>query len=134
MGRTKKPFIDKKKSVTYRLVFKSSEYGEAGGERAFIPVRGGGRGCPEMEEEPVRAPMSAAMAFSHFFGGQEPTEDDRKEIVSLGLPDDGYNYLQHVRVIGQGSCSLLQEEGRPVVDAKPVEGENQWILKGLQCF
>lgn len=125
MGKTKKPFIDKNKAVTYRLVFKSSEYGEEGGERAFVPIRGAGQGFPALEEERPSAPMSASMAFNHFFGGREPTEEEKKEIVSLGLPDDGYNYLDHVRVVGQGSCSLQKEEGRMVVEAKkPVEGRH----------
>lgn len=112
MGRHRKPFIDKKKAVTYRLVFKSSEYGDEPGERVFVPVRGPAEGCfsgfGEELGQPSSGPMSAEMARQFFFGGQdsEVTEEQREEMISMGLPDDGYNYLQHLRTVGKGKANL----------------------------
>ncbi|GMH40512.1 hypothetical protein BSKO_08416 [Bryopsis sp. KO-2023] len=122
MGRSRKPFVDKKKAVTYRLVFKSSEYGEESQERVFVPVRGpaGDEYSDVGSSYEGPGPMSAAMAHQLFFGGSEceATEEQREEMISLGLPDDGYNYLQHVRTVGKGKASLEKIEEEPQVQVE----------------
>ena len=30
------------------------------------------------------------------------SEEQRREIIGLGLPDDGYDYLRHLRTLGPG--------------------------------
>ena len=34
------------------------------------------------------------------------SEERRKELIELGFPDDGYDYLKHMRVLGRGQASL----------------------------
>lgn len=124
MGRTKKPFFDKKNSVTYRLVFKCSEYGEeGGGERIFVPIRGSGNVVAGMDTEtgPPK-PMLGVDAMRFFWGGEEPTEEERKLIVSMGLPDDGYNYLQHMRALGKKQAHLETVDEETEEDLKDDEG------------
>ena len=118
----KKKFIDKKKAATFRLVFKDSSeqaYGDIDGDgnghdRIFMRV-GGGHGhvagfdddesegsiFEDAEEEEggegrgkdrsLRVPSKSSSSA---------TTVARQEIIELGFPDDGYNYLQHLREIG----------------------------------
>lgn len=34
--------------------------------------------------------------------GEEMTEERRRELIALGFPDDGYDYLRHMRDLGKG--------------------------------
>lgn len=47
----------------------------------------------------------------------EISEDRRKELIELGFPDDGYDYLKHLRVLGKGQASLEGHEARPDFEA-----------------
>lgn len=108
----KKKFIDKKNSATYRLVFKESSSGSAAGggsgaggfvegaDRVFVRVDGGDAHVPgfdpdtEEENDGEREEQ-----------GRDPdrrgfSEHTRLELLELGFPDDGYDYLQHLREIG----------------------------------
>ena len=84
MGR-RKPFIDKKSATTYNLL-----YGDADEQ-------------PQANEA-LRPGDVARLQMDRDFGPFPPEEitwdlpgDKRKEIVELGLPDDGYDYLQHLK-------------------------------------
>jgi hypothetical protein len=127
MGKKTKKFIDKKKAATFRLVFKDSSdlsYGDGDGhDRTFARVDGGHIHVPgfddderddsifedadEEEEEgeegegeeggegrnrnrPSRIPSNSSSSAAAA----------RQELIELGFPDDGYNYLQHLREIG----------------------------------
>jgi hypothetical protein len=77
-GRRKKPFIDKKNAVTFRL------------EPADIAA------MRERQDEE-----------------RDPADDyDRREweLAELGLPNDGYDYFQHLRDAGQQFMSTLPAE------------------------
>lgn len=62
---------------------------------------------------------------SSFFGGLfddqrnylDPDDPDaearRREIIDLGFPDDGYDYLKHLRVLGRGRANLDMPASRP---------------------
>lgn len=38
--------------------------------------------------------------------GEELPEERRRELLQLGFPDDGYDYLRHMRTLGRGGASL----------------------------
>lgn len=47
---------------------------------------------------------------------QEPppdnmTEERRRELIELGFPDDGYDYLKHMRAPGRGGRANLEGPG-----------------------
>ena len=113
MGRRKG--FDKKHSVTYSLIHTSAPAGEQA-ERLWIEKsRGVGVGHPDPE---------AAAELQHDSGSRYPpghplsvlleepaadlTDEQRQEIVDLGLPDDGYDYLKHLR---DGAGSAGQSSG-----------------------
>lgn len=103
MGRTKS-FFDKTNSVTYSLIHTSAPAGEQSQRLWVEKNRGVGIGRPDSEEaseagvpagkeHPGGLPLSSIQSQP----AADLTEQDRTEIVDLGLPDDGYNYLQHLR-------------------------------------
>ncbi|MCO5569510.1 hypothetical protein L7F22_023223 [Adiantum nelumboides] len=100
----KKKFILKKQSATYRLVFKESSSAAAGEgtDRVFVRVDGGDSYVPgfdsEFDEEDNG--QYAQEQEAHDRGAGCIFEDARREMLELGFPDDGYNYLQHLREVG----------------------------------
>lgn len=51
------------------------------------------------------------------------TEERRQELIELGFPDDGYDYLKHLRVPGVGRAGLEVQAGRqPVEQAETFAG------------
>ena len=61
------------------------------------------------EKASQRYPVGHPLAWLQGDEDQKPLpEERRKEIVSLGFPDDGYDYLQHVR---QGHAEALVKAG-----------------------
>ncbi|KAL3372192.1 hypothetical protein AABB24_008638 [Solanum stoloniferum] len=127
----KKKFIDKKKSATFQLFACDSsdpayESGSSGADRVFVRVDNNTSysvdafhsadqinpddpnsiyaDAPEDEEE-----YNGWAAGYSGTGNQTVLlpDDVRKEILELGFPDDGYNYLHHLREIkntGGGSA------------------------------
>jgi hypothetical protein len=98
MGRRRR-FIDKKHGTTYYLVHKELNDGKDDGKLE------GDRELATAEEiAKRRAEGSERAAAKHPLSYLFVDEDDlvknneqREEILSLGLPDDGYNYLKHIR-------------------------------------
>ena len=92
MGR-RKPFIDKKTATTYSLLYNDAE--ETGGETSHRPAQSDGR---HVDGRPDHSAIIAELR-----GGQEAApvlqlpEEKRREIVALGFPDDGYDYLKHLK-------------------------------------
>ena len=131
MGRKKK-FIDKKKSATFQLIARDSSdpiYDDSpGNDRVFVRIDNNpvsvfaGSGEYEDEGEGDSDSIFADApednndneADDRVFGtpaagpSRKPLpENVRKEILELGFPDDGYNYLKHLREIkntGGGSA------------------------------
>lgn len=135
MGRKKKPFIDKRRATTYHLVHREiDENDEDDGDYELVSTQ-------EMGE---RRQEAAAAAGRHPMSFLFVTEDDmvqndqqRDEIRDMGLPDDGYNYLQHLRA--PGSQTLLavagtSTAGKGALQSVPEElcldgdGEHQLFL------
>ena len=100
MGR-RKPFIDKKHATTYSLVCEEGPEVQRGGPRDLL-------------DDPAFA--SACLDTERAVGGGLP-ENKRKEILDLGLPDDGYDYLQHVR---DPATEPLHDDG----EGNSVSGED----------
>lgn len=102
MGGRKKKFIDKKNSATFQLIARdTSDPSFSQSDRVFVRV----------DNNPVSFPVADDSAFDdspddYYYddggggvsGGPLP-EGVRREILELGFPDDGYNYLNHLREI-----------------------------------
>jgi len=113
----KKKFIDKKKSVTYNLVYRSTEDADDTPKRVLIESD---RPAEAIDVEAAadarqdsrrRYPPGHPLAWLEDEEQQDEMSDARRrELVELGFPDDGYDYLRHVRTLGHGSASM---EGMP---------------------
>ncbi|KAL4584477.1 hypothetical protein LXL04_009079 [Taraxacum kok-saghyz] len=122
MGRKKK-FIDKKKSATFQLMSRDSSdpnYSEGpSGDRVFVRVDGNSEkplfdGEQSDEDGPDGIFDDAPEDEEEEDGGNAVNQTRsglpdhlRTEILELGFPDDGYNYLSHLREIkdtGGGSA------------------------------
>ena len=112
MGK-KKAFIDKKQAVTYSLVHRTAEdhSDTETGDRLLV--------SNEQLGQPPDAPRDPRLLHQHFFGGDDETasqpisEDRRRENLEYGFPDDGYDYMRHLRIIGRGQASMEQHSNRP---------------------
>lgn len=134
-GGKRKPFIEKSKATTYNLLYRASEVqvdGEdAGPERELVEVsRGVGIGRPDAE-----AATGAAVQGSRYPPGhplsflQEPPPDNmseqrRQELIQLGFPDDGYDYLKHMRAPGRGGTANLEGQ---TADADAFAGPSIFV-------
>ncbi|XP_076958383.1 uncharacterized protein LOC143634099 [Bidens hawaiensis] len=115
MGKKKK-FIDKKKAATFQLISRDSSdpnYSESpSGDRVFVRVDGNSE-TPFFDEQADDDGNGIFDDAPDDYSGDEIDgragrlpDDVRREIVELGFPDDGYNYLAHlreIRVAGGGS-------------------------------
>ena len=162
----KKQFIDKKKSVTFNLVYRSNANSDARPDGVLVDsdkgVRVGRvdpeaigdasaesrRASPPGQEQrgppphawrlqpggaahvasvraaecalpappgPCRYPPGHPLSWlveEDGPTGEELPEERRRELVSLGFPDDGYDYLAHLRSLGRGAASL-EVDGAP---------------------
>jgi len=68
---------------------------------------------------------------------QEPrddmTEERRRELIELGFPDDGYDYLKHLRAPGRGGRANLEGPG-PAADSFAGERFRAFVLHGGQVL
>ncbi|GAV72456.1 hypothetical protein CFOL_v3_15944 [Cephalotus follicularis] len=137
----KKKFIDKKKSATFQLLPRdtsdSNHTETPGSDRVFVRVDNSPyfvnsffaddddpnsifADAPEDETDPAdfgRVPSRSQGSSS----GTAPLPDDvRKEILELGFPDDGYNYLMHLREIkNTGGGSAFYHNPKAKLDQLP---------------
>jgi protein LTV1 len=107
----KKKFIDKKNAVTYNLVFRSTEDGDNAPSRTLAEAGGAELDGAAPAARPAapagRYPPGHPLAWLEAERNQEDIpEGRRRELVELGFPDDGYDYLRHVRTLGHGGASL----------------------------
>ncbi|TKY72375.1 LTV1-like protein [Spatholobus suberectus] len=105
MGGKKKKFIDKKNSATFQLIARdSSDPSFSHSDRVFVRVDSNPVSFPVADDDSV---FEDAPDEDGGVGGGPLPEDVRREILELGFPDDGYNYLNHLREIknaGAGSA------------------------------
>ncbi|XP_010426529.1 PREDICTED: protein LTV1 homolog [Camelina sativa] len=131
----KKKFIDKKKAATFELCPRDTSdprYSDApGGDKIFLrvdqnPVNINAFVEEEEEEEEVEdyskfedAPEELAYGYSGDSSNPLPAHL-RKEILELGYPDDGYNYLEHLREIkNTGGGSNFYSNPKLEIDQLP---------------
>ncbi|KAJ7966829.1 protein LTV1-like [Quillaja saponaria] len=146
----KKKFIDKKKSATFQLLARDStdpNFGEAqGSDRIFVrvgnnPVSGdnlfdgdqdnvlddsdhNSRFADAPKDDDDRVLGSSTRPQSAIDGDvskSHPLPDHvRREILELGFPDDGYNYLIHLREIkNTGGGSAFYHNPKAKIDQLP---------------
>ncbi|MEW5310106.1 MAG: hypothetical protein WDW38_001935 [Sanguina aurantia] len=138
MGKTK-PFINKKQSVTFYLTHNDGGSSDSGDEE-----QGG--------EAATNVDATAAGTSGTYAGGYDGdtgsvvegslwddgaytmTAEKRKEMLLMGLPDDGYDYLRHLKAIATGGetasvgkqdAGLSSAAGQfPALNEVPEEGEH----------
>lgn len=101
----KKSWIDKKKATRYTLVYHSTDDHDEAPLREFVPTHQlGASDDQQPTSTPGRYPPGHPLAF---LNEQDPlTEERRREIIALGFPDDGYDYLKHLRRRGAVAASV----------------------------
>ncbi|DBA99090.1 hypothetical protein WJX77_009113 [Trebouxia sp. C0004] len=119
MGKSR-PYIDRKQAASYSLVYRNAEAGQETSDRQWIESsKGVGVGRPDAEAVLQQADTAPRAPYiPRWFQDEvdDISEDRRKEVIELGFPDDGYDYLKHMRVLGKGQASLEGAEAH--VDAE----------------
>jgi protein LTV1 len=112
MGKKKKPFIDKRNSTTYSLIFRETEDVDDAVERLLVPADAVPEAPDSTRPEAGPSGMATARALLSQMRGEEEEEGEgeeqgdgmaeerRKENILSGFPDDGYDYVKHLRTIG----------------------------------
>lgn len=134
MGKHKKKFIDKKKSATFQLLARDSSDPNYNvgpdGDRVFVRIDNNAAHYSIDEEEDGDPDSRFADALGDedddgegHWDTQRPMQpaglpdEVRKEILELGFPDDGYNYLVHMRDIkNAGAGSTYYENPKAKLD------------------
>lgn len=148
----KKKFIDKKKSATFQLFARDSSdpnyADEPGSDRVFVRVDNNPYSVDLLSDENHdEVSNQAEDPNSIYADAPEDVEDDdedvggglgrqtglksssapfsehvRKEILELGFPDDGYNYLLHMREIrNTGGGSAYYQNPKAKIDQLPLD-------------
>ncbi|XP_058220710.1 uncharacterized protein LOC131330953 [Rhododendron vialii] len=138
----KKKFIEKKKSATFQLFardYSDPNYSDGPtGDRVFVRVDNNPYSAPDTFCDDQNGAVPGEDPNSVFADAEDDYDDDgggyfeteptalpdhaRKEILELGFPDDGYNYLDHLREIkntGGGSTYYHNEKAK--LDPVPVD-------------
>lgn len=110
MGK-KKPFINRKSAVTFSVVSRCDDQEDDEAGVALVEGRLGP--TPEAWRSSDRAAEPCHPLDLLGLGEQvenEPMKEERRrEILEYGFPDDGYDYLKHMKTIGigRGSTGLV---------------------------
>lgn len=110
MGR-RKPFIDKKSATTYSLLYNDAD--ETGDDEA--PGRASRDAGPATSKSDHRAIIAELQGWQDEASVVQISEERRREIVDFGFPDDGYDYLKHLKGSTDDSQGLkddLSSSGR----------------------
>lgn len=153
MGRKTKKFIDKKRSATFQLLSRDSRdpsfaADAPGGDRVFVRVDNNpfsvetfGDECGDEDPDSIFADAPDDVEGSEGAGGfgslvgtstakkQQLPEHVRREILELGFPDDGYNYLLHLREIrNTGGGSAFYQNPKTRLDLVPKDVKVSFLL------
>ncbi|KAM3304591.1 protein LTV1 [Capsicum chacoense] len=132
----KKKFIDKKKAATFQLFARDSsdpgfESGSTGADRVFVRVDNNTSYSVDAFHDDPNSIFADApddeQEYDYrigYSGTENQTgllpDDVRKEILELGFPDDGYNYLEHLREIkNTGGGSAYYENPKAKLNELP---------------
>jgi protein LTV1 len=140
MGGKKKGFIDKKRSATYTLVARdsASSSNPLSTDRVFVRTDNhhdySVPGFLNSDEEQYNRDEESSIfadavedaeggaCYAEKGSGSGLPEDARREILELGLPDDGYNYLIHLREIrNEGGGYAYYQNPRARFDLLPLD-------------
>ena len=143
MGR-RRAFIDKKRATTYSLIY-AGEGGAAGAggapeERLLVDAaRKVGVGRPDSEavararqgEPPGTYPPGHPLEWLDAEPGEALSPERRQELLELGFPDDGYDYIKHLRAGGRQPVGLdaAQAQSGPRSEAEPAGSLNVLFLQ-----
>ena len=119
MGR-RKPFIDKKSATTYSLLCNDAD--ETGNDEA--PSTASQDAGAVTSRPDHRAIMADLQGWQDEAPVVQVSEERRREIVDLGFPDDGYDYLKHLKGStdeSQGLKDDLLSAGRKACSKWPTE-------------
>ncbi|KAJ8749161.1 hypothetical protein K2173_018631 [Erythroxylum novogranatense] len=130
----KKKFFDKKKAATFHLLARDSSdpnYSNTpGSDRVFVRVDDNPLLVDTFVDNHIHHddPNSIFADASHDdsvlnkFSSSSLPEHVRREILELGFPDDGYNYLIHLREIkNTGAGSAFYHNPKPRLDELPSD-------------
>lgn len=130
MGKSK-AFIDRKQAASYNLVYRNAEAGQETSDRQWIESsKGVGVGRPDAEAVQQHTDGKPQLPYiPRWFQDEvdDISENRRKELIELGFPDDGYDYLKHLRVLGKGQASLEGPEAHADFDT------GEFACKGSCC-
>jgi len=99
----KKSFVDKKNAVTYRLFARDTQGGDGGPSISFARTDRNYNKSGPLDEQ-VFVPGEDGEEY-----GANVTDAERREMLELGLAQDGYNYLQHLRTIDSGPSGVIKD-------------------------
>ena len=128
MGKKRGSHFSKKNSTTFSLVHSSTDDG-SDPQRIWVDKsKGVGIGRPDpdrVESQQHEAMLQGRRPPGHplsFLDAETASyslsEDQRREIIGLGLPDDGYDYLKHLRALDRAAATS-QDEGKLPVSCAP---------------
>ncbi|XP_077231474.1 low temperature viability protein [Tasmannia lanceolata] len=144
MGKNKK-FINKKNSATFQLLARdSSDPNYSTSDRVFVRVDNnsyssngflldGDDNCDDVSNTGHRHNDDPDSVFADAPEDEEVDENPihrnhllpdhiRREVLELGLPDDGYNYLLHLREIkNSGGGSSFYHNSKAKLDQLPLD-------------
>jgi hypothetical protein len=132
MGRKKK-FIDKKNATSYRLIHRDEHSDDEAGDYELVTSH-------DLEQRHKEA--AAAARARHPMSAMFLDEDDyvqndqqRTEILESGLPDDGYNYLLHLRDPGTRTRLTITGTSREkaTVTEELINITEDLGLEGVNC-
>ncbi|XP_068641531.1 uncharacterized protein [Aristolochia californica] len=140
----KKKFIDKKKSATFQLLARDSSNPNSATDKVFLRVDNNPYSAHGFEDGEDTCAPSNDDSNSIFDDATEDIDSEeegnsrklgnkshgsgvlpdhvRREILELGLPDDGYNYLTHLLEIkNSGGGSAYYHNSKAKLDRLPLD-------------
>lgn len=138
----KKKFINKKNSATFHILARdtakadTSATGEhTSSDRVFVRVDRNTYSVPEIEsneedeldDDSIFADAEDDVDVNDVSGKRREkkgglSDELRKEIIELGFPDDGYNYLKHLREIkNSGGGSTYYHNDKAQIEQLPLD-------------
>lgn len=123
MGKSK-PFIDKKNATRYSLTYNTTSEEPADGASSSASALADASLHdlpPYLVEDDVQWMAEMVLSGKYEDRSYKLTEEQRKEILDLGFPDDGYNYLQHLRDAVRPATEVATTDDQAATSSAPKE-------------
>lgn len=134
MGRRKR-FIDRRKATVFRVMHREADSDGGKGEYELVSEEQIAAGLASAQASlPSRHPLAAI--FGEYSSEHEVQNDEqRREILELGMPDDGYNYLQHLRAVGARKHMMVLQPVLETIDTDQATTTGSAAQQGERtCF